>query len=165
MNALVVYESRYGSTQQYAEWIADEADADVVAAEELSPEALGEYDVIVFGGWIHAGKLQGADFIIDNWNTLMEKRVAVFSVSGKSPDSESTKEAIQSSLPDEFREGIECFSVPGRLIYSNLRLLDRLLITVAGHRGVAFDRVERANVEPIVAFIRSVSDQIQSNCS
>lgn len=154
MNAIVVYESRYGSTQQYAEWIADEADADVVAADDIEIEALEDYDIIVFGGWVHAGKLRGANLIADHWDRLQGKHVAVFSVSGKPPDSEDVRQALENALPEKIRDEVECFSIPGRLIYSNLRLVDRLLLTVAGRHGVEFDGVEKSNIIPIVQFLR-----------
>lgn len=154
MNAIVIYESRYGSTRQYAEWIADEANADVVSADELEIEALEGYDTIVFGGWIHAGTLRGADFIAENWDMLQNKYVAVFSVSGKPPDSADVQTALENALPEPIRNEVVCFSIPGRIIYSNLRLVDRLLLTVAGHHGVEFDGVEKSNIAPIIQFLR-----------
>ncbi|MFP3903026.1 MAG: flavodoxin domain-containing protein [Armatimonadota bacterium] len=154
MNALVAYESRYGSTQQYAEWIADEAGVDVRPVDELDIEALDGYDTIVFGGWIHAGKLRGADFIQKHWDVLQGKCVAVFSVSGKPPESDDVQKALENALPEPICDEVECFSIPGRLIYNNLRLVDRLLVTVAGRRGVEFDGVEKSNIIPIVQFLR-----------
>lgn len=46
----VIYKSKYGSTKQYAEWIAKELDASLFEATNIKPSQLLDYDVVVYGG-------------------------------------------------------------------------------------------------------------------
>ena len=47
MNAVVVYYSRYGATEKYARWIAEELGADLIPAGKCRLRDLEPYDTIV----------------------------------------------------------------------------------------------------------------------
>jgi menaquinone-dependent protoporphyrinogen IX oxidase len=47
MKILVTYATRYGSTREYAEWIAADLGADIRPQEAVRAADLGAYDVIV----------------------------------------------------------------------------------------------------------------------
>ena len=51
----VIYEGKYGSTEQYAKWICEETSGDLFSLEEAVKTDLAVYDAVVFGGAIHAG--------------------------------------------------------------------------------------------------------------
>ena len=76
----VVYKSKHGSTKQYAEWIAEEVGADLFNADHCKGSDLSDYDTIVFGGCIHAGGIQGIDFLRKNMSTFCIKDVFAFAV-------------------------------------------------------------------------------------
>ena len=59
MKSIVVYESKYGSTERYAKWIGEELGCRGSNISEVSLEELLTYDNIVFGGWLHAGTIKG----------------------------------------------------------------------------------------------------------
>ena len=59
MKSIVVYESKYGSTERYAKWIGEELGCRVSNISEVSLEELLTYDNIVFWGWLHAGTIKG----------------------------------------------------------------------------------------------------------
>ena len=46
MKTLVIYKSKYGSTKQYAEWIAEELDCEAVDAKSVKPLDLEKYDIV-----------------------------------------------------------------------------------------------------------------------
>lgn len=59
MKNIVVYESKYGSTEKYAKWIGEELNCKVSKISDVTTEELLNYDNIVFGGWLQAGKIKG----------------------------------------------------------------------------------------------------------
>lgn len=59
MKRVVVYESQTGSTKQYAEWIARQADAQLIALNECTASILQQADLIVFGGGVRGGNIDG----------------------------------------------------------------------------------------------------------
>ena len=48
MANIVVYESKYGSTEKYAKWIGAELNCKVKRISEVSIEELESYEIIIF---------------------------------------------------------------------------------------------------------------------
>lgn len=48
-NIAVVYQSHYGTTKKYAEWIAQALDADLLNRKKVSVSELSQYGTIIFG--------------------------------------------------------------------------------------------------------------------
>ena len=57
VNIAVVYKSRYGTTKQYAEWIAKALDAILLEASVVKPSQLASFDIVVYGGGLYAGRI------------------------------------------------------------------------------------------------------------
>ena len=79
MNAIVIYKSKYGSTKQYADWIAEELGCEAVDAKAVKIEDLLKYDAIVYGGGLYAEVINGVSLIVKNAEKLKDKKVAVYS--------------------------------------------------------------------------------------
>ncbi len=62
MKIAVVYTSKYGTTQQYAQWIAKDVGADLLRQDACKVKDLEKYECLVFGGPIHAGGILGIRF-------------------------------------------------------------------------------------------------------
>ena len=63
MSTVVVYSSQTGFTKRYAEWLAEELGCQVVSlGDEPRFDASG-FDVVVLGGWLHAGGLAGKKWL------------------------------------------------------------------------------------------------------
>jgi menaquinone-dependent protoporphyrinogen oxidase len=170
MKTLVAYKSRYGSTKQYAEWIAEAVAGDVVPAEKVDPGSFPGYDIIVFGSYVRIGKVIGTDFLQKNWQSLKGKRLFIFIVSGTRPG-DPDSEAILESIPAEIRKDAKVFQLMGRV--GKLDIGDRLLMlfpkTAAWlkyrrtkneadrkelERLSSFDDVDKGSVSPIIKEIK-----------
>ena len=80
-NIAVIYASGLTkNTKKIAEYIARAANADIFNLKELSTLNVTEYDTIVFGTGIHAGKPYSAvvQFLEKNKSNLTEKRLYLF---------------------------------------------------------------------------------------
>lgn len=62
-NIAVVYQSHYGTTKKYAEWIAQALDADLLNRKKVSVSELSQYGMIIYGGGLYAGGLLGIDLV------------------------------------------------------------------------------------------------------
>jgi len=78
MKCLVIFKSKTGFTERYARWIAKEISADVHSYREINKETFKDYDVIVYGGSLHAIDVEGIKIIKDNLNFLKEKKYNLF---------------------------------------------------------------------------------------
>ena len=63
----VVYKSKYGSTEKYAHWIAEDVKADIFKADNVKLDILLDYDTIVYCGGLYAGGILGFSLIKKNY--------------------------------------------------------------------------------------------------
>ena len=91
----VIYKSRYGSTKKYAEWIAQEAGADLLEHSQAKINDLVKYDTIVYGGNLHAGKIDGKELIVNNFEKIKEKKLIIFWVGSSPVDEIATEKLFQ----------------------------------------------------------------------
>lgn len=64
MKRIVIYSSKYGTVQRYAEGIARSLDAEVLPVKKAEKIDLHSYTSIIYGGSVYSGKISGlADFL------------------------------------------------------------------------------------------------------
>jgi menaquinone-dependent protoporphyrinogen IX oxidase len=130
-NSVVVYKSKYGSTKRYAQWIADELNADIFDVSEFKPSMLNGYATALFGSSVHIGKIKGIDFVEKNWSAFRNKRMAIFTTNGApSTDKPKFQEPFKACLPAEICENVRYFPLPGAYNYDKLDLKDKLLMNL-----------------------------------
>ena len=164
---LVAYESRYGSTRQYAEWIGEALKADVRRAGDVKQVDLLKYDSVVVGGYARMGRFVGAEFVARHWEALKEKKdLLIFSCSGMPTDSVRANEFFEKSFRGEIREKARYFPLPGRLGRLNfsdsvMMLFPKLFMRLSVLMGndtykdalallKGFDRMDKSKIRPIV---------------
>ena len=76
MKRIVIYESGTGFTAQYAAWIAEELQCESVALKNAKSVNVADYDQVIFGGWMCAGKVMGYDKFVK----LNAKNAVLFAV-------------------------------------------------------------------------------------
>ena len=91
---VVIYKSKYGATEQYARWIAEELECDLVRAEDFKKRDFELYDNIIFGGGLQAGGIKGFELIRKNRRILQTKKVVVFVV-GLSVDDKDNRMQVR----------------------------------------------------------------------
>lgn len=128
MKSIVVYESRYGSTEKYAKWIGEELDCRVEKINDISTDDLLNYDNIIFGGWLHAGKIKGFKNIRQNIEQLKNKNLIVFYV-GLSVMDDKVYEVINKSNFEDL-DNIKQFYLRGAFNYNNLTMTDKLMMNM-----------------------------------
>jgi len=165
MNGGIVYYSTYGSTRQYAEWIAERTGFRLIdqRTEEVPWD---ELDTVVIGS--PALKMEPflKSWIIERWPRLESKRVILYTTSGAPPTTPALHDGFNAAFPPEIRDHIEYMPVHGRLIWKELKPLHRLLMRIgkmlekdpARKRQMLedVDGVSESLVEPIVAALQAV---------
>lgn len=130
-NIAVVYESKYGSTKKYAQWIAEEAKADLYKASEIKAENLLGYDIIIYGGGLYASGIAGVSMISKNYQMLKDKRIVVFTVGLASTDRvEIFLPIIEKNFSREMIENIKFFHLRGGIDYNKLGLIHKSMMAM-----------------------------------
>ena len=173
-STLVVYKTKYGSTWQYAEWIAEALGADLLSADVAGVDHLRRYDAVVVGGSVRMGKITCASFLRRHWGVLQGKRVVLFSVSATHPEDPEIAKYYERSVPEEIRRSIRYFPLWGKfgaldwvdevLMFFPRSQLRRQLKRDPGNEKlrkiyegmtVPFDHVERRSADPIIQYCRA----------
>lgn len=109
MDTIVIYKTKYGSTGEYAKYIAERLGCDAVEAKNISSDELCEYKNIVYGGGLYAEVINGVGLITKNANKLSDKKIAVFTT-GITPldcrayyDGEVLEKNFKNGVPSNFR--------------------------------------------------------------
>lgn len=94
MKKAVVYKSKYGATRQYAEWIAKELNCPVFEQSKITPEELKSCEVVVYGGGLYAGMINGIKWAKKYDN----KKLIIFAVGLTTPETINL-ETLSKPLP------------------------------------------------------------------
>jgi flavodoxin len=128
MRTIVIYKSISGFTKKYAVWIEEELKADIRSAKDFDCALFKNYDLIVFGGSLHAVGINGVKCIKENLEQLCEKRIVVFAV-GASPPRENVLDEIRNNnFSDEEQKKIMFFYLRGGFNYSKLNFSNKILM-------------------------------------
>ncbi|KKQ11823.1 MAG: flavodoxin domain-containing protein [Candidatus Babeliales bacterium] len=164
MKSLILYKSKYGSSKQYAQWLNQEINSDIFELDKCP--SLENYNVIILGGGVYMGKINGSDFISKNWDALKNKKVILFSTSGAEPGTPEVMGFYENSLPQEIRTQIRYFSLSGACSYKDLTFLHKILSFIGSlllkdpvkkhEMRYGFNRVKKENINPILDYIKTL---------
>lgn len=122
MNSIVIYKSKYGSTESYAKWIADELGCEAVDAKNIKINDLEKYDTIVYGGGLYAEMIAGITIISKNLDKLKDKKIAVFTTGLTPLDCREyyDKMVVSKNFKDGLPQNVKIFNFMGKMILEEL---------------------------------------------
>lgn len=150
---IVIYKSKYGTTERYARWIAEELGCPLASIDDVKKCELQEYDTIIFGGGVQAGGIRELDKFL-KWNKtdlkildmyasgcisgedveksgVREKRILIFAV-GINIDNEAAREQLlEINFPKKYMKGLPCFYLPGAYDPAKLQGADKTIMKMA----------------------------------
>ena len=109
---IILYQSKYGSTRKYAQWLSDKTGFPQAETKKASPDDLSSCDAIVLGGGLYASGIAGISFLKKNWQRLKGKKIAVFCV-GASPADEKVLQQVAAHNLKGSLSGLPCFYCRG----------------------------------------------------
>ena len=124
----VIYKSRYGSTKRYAEWIARDVHGDLFESSKIKIKDLVKYDVIVFGGSLHAVGINGVKLITNNFGQFKDKEIIVFATGCSPVKEEAITAVVESNFNIDIKESIKFFYLRGAFNYSKLNFIDKMMM-------------------------------------
>jgi menaquinone-dependent protoporphyrinogen IX oxidase len=99
-NIIVMYQSKYGATRKYAQWLADALECSSVETKKATLEQVQQYDVIILGGGIYATGIAGIGFLKKHYDQLKDKKIIVFAVGASPYDDQAMAELKKRNLTD-----------------------------------------------------------------
>lgn len=123
---LVTYTSKYGSTRKYAEWIAEELNADLFPAQKVDLKDLSKYDIVIYGGALYAGGIAGVKLVTQN----PCKNLIVFTVGLADPHTTDYSSIINKNFTSEVLENTKVFHLRGGIDYKKLGPAHKIMMTM-----------------------------------
>jgi menaquinone-dependent protoporphyrinogen IX oxidase len=129
MKILVVYKSKTGFTKWYAEIIAKVAKAELIDFKDMTTSKMSEFDVVVYGGGLYAGKVNGFKKAKEMFAKSSAKKLVVFATGG-TPNSvtEEIERIWKNNLSEEEIVSISHFYMQAGLCYEKMSFPDRTLM-------------------------------------
>ena len=131
MKTLIAYASKYGTTRDCANTLAQKfgADATVTDLKISTKIDLGAYDQIILGSPLYMGKIHKSvkNLCKKNHDRLLQKRIAFF-VCGLS-DKREVRTSLQNQLPQALLEhAVAIGHFGGEIRLENARFMDKLVL-------------------------------------
>lgn len=129
MKILVTYKSKTEFTKRYAEVIAQEVNGMLMDFKEVTVEKMSEFDVVVYGGGLYAGMINGYKKAKEMFEKSSAKKFILFATGGT--PNEATKEIEEvwkHNLSAEELESIPHFYMQGGICYEKMSLPDKTIM-------------------------------------
>lgn len=170
MKTTLVYQGKYGATEQYAKWLAEELLVPAISAENCGLDELEDNDLLIMGSSVYIGKLQLSKWLRTNELKLERLRLILFVVSG-TPLDETVKllTYVKKSMPPALFEHCRIFFMPGRLIYNKLSKRDRFMLRIGAlfagrkageHMLTGYDDVRKEHLQEAISYIRTLQESV-----
>lgn len=145
----VVFQSKYGATKKYAEWIAAELSCPLFEKKSIKVADLSAFDTIIYGGGLYAGGVAGVSLLTKNFESLKSKNLVLFTCGLGDPANAQNAENISKNLDriftPEMRGKIRAFSFRGAMDYKKLSPLHRAMMAMVHRMTAKKDAASRSD--------------------
>jgi len=173
---LVVYKSHYGSTKQYAEWIAAELGTTAREQGEVAASELMGYDCVVYGGGLYASGILGAKLVAKN----PCRNLVVFTVGAADPLTTDYTKIMERNFNEKPYQPAKVFHFRGKLEYEKMSVVHRAMMAAKKWMTVdrkkpedlsyedrmfaetyngSFGSLDKEAIRPLVDFVHSLVDE------
>lgn len=167
MKGALFFSTRYGSTAQYAEWVAQETG--LPTHDIRSTRALPmDYDFLILMSPIIYYKLDFRRWLRRHRVEIMSKPAVLVTVSGAPPGGKLDA-WLDDCVAPEMRAHMEHIALGGRQDPAALGWYDRMMLLIAARRNrdkqaareerEGFDHMDKASIAPLVDRIRALQAQ------
>lgn len=186
-DTIVIFESKYGSTEKYAKWIADDLSCPLMERKSCSSADITSHDTIIYGGGLYAGGVSGIKLLTKNCDLLSGKNVIIFTCGLADPDDPENvshiRKALSNILPPKLMEHAHLFHFRGGIDYSRLSFVHRAMMSMLRKSllkkdendlrqedrylletyGKQVDFTDRKSILPLIEFARELNER-QNYC-
>lgn len=124
----VVYQTQYGATQRYAQWISEALHSDLYKLSDVNTQVLRKYSTIIFGGAIYASGIMGSKQISTYFSDLPDTKLIVFTVGLSNPKTTNYQSIINKNFNGALQKSISFFHLRGAIDYKKLNFLHRIMM-------------------------------------
>lgn len=129
MKTIVVYKSKYGSSKQYALWIAEDLKCKAEKAENINIQEILSYDVIIYVAGLYASGINGFKKIRKHLSSMQDKKLLLCMVGATNPsEAEKYHQVYLSNVPQQYQDFVKPFSLRGDQLMTKMSGIHRLMM-------------------------------------
>lgn len=114
MKTALLYQSRFGTTKLYVDWLKQDLGYDAYTFKNTSADLLSNYDTFIVSSGTYMGKMPLTSFLQKNWDKLNTKKIIAMAV-GIVPPNHADSLKSYNAIPGEIRNVINYFKLPGKI--------------------------------------------------
>ena len=165
MSGLVIYCSRYGSTQEYAEALAKSMNWEALSYKNVTAKALKDAESVVLASNVRIGKMGITKLTKRYSDMLSSKCKAVIAVGGTERKKQKYYlDIVKKNLPFLGLKNEQIFGLGGRQKMAEMKgmdsfmfkMMDKMIKDSPGKTEMMqeVDHVDIQHIEPIVAYLK-----------
>lgn len=179
MKTIVLFRSKYGSSRQYALWLAEDLQCEAKGTGSISLNDLQAFDVILYVGGLYASGVSGFGKIKKHLGQLKSKKLVLCMVGMTSPaEKERYGETFRYNVPEEYRSFVKPFALRGDQLFTKMSGLHKMMMKIpqkAVEKIPEAERTEenrqflesygkdthfvnRENIRGVVTYVRGLSE-------
>ncbi len=151
---LVVYRSKKGFTKKYVKWISESIKSQVVSLDHVDNIEVANYNIIVYGAGVHAGKIHGLNEFKKRVKSLESNKIIIFATGG-APLEEDIIATLRSNNPLLINKSSDSiFYFQSGINYERMGKVDKALmktygriLSLKGNKSVAEKETSKALLE------------------
>jgi len=162
MKGAILFTGKFGSTQQYAQWISEHTSFPVFNLNKENPDPT-DYDLLVLGSSIMLMKPTIKKWLTTFWPMIKDKQIVLFTVSGTKPGHPDLQKWINNSFSKEILMHINYIPLRGRLNLNELPWFTRFLLKLGAilekdpetkqRMTEGFDYMVKSNISQILKWV------------
>lgn len=126
MNGIILFQSKYGATKKYVDWLTEETGFDAAEIKKTNIGDILKYDIVILAGGIYASGIEGLSFLKKNVGKLNISKIAVLGVGASPYDADAIDEVYKHNFKNEL-SGIKFFYARGAWNEEKMTFADRTM--------------------------------------
>ncbi|WP_195267786.1 flavodoxin domain-containing protein [Eubacterium sp. 1001713B170207_170306_E7] len=172
----IIYGSEYGSTEAYAQWLAQDLGGQAVSIKKIKSESLMDKDILIFGGGLYASGIKGLKDFKKKSGASQNKEIIIFTVGLADPKHTNYDKILSENFTGEERKQFKFFHLRGAIDYDKLSLPHRAMMAMMMRMlkskpeslqenaefiesyGKKTDFKDRSTLDPLLAYVQKLLD-------
>ncbi|MFA7127296.1 MAG: flavodoxin domain-containing protein [Bacilli bacterium] len=125
MKNIVLYQSKYGNSFQYASWIAENLGWELCDLSHFKKNQINDYNHIIFGSGVYMGKMNKIKKIL-RW--FKNKPIIIFACAGNNNVQKEIDDIKKQNFTDQQLKQHHFFYLPGGVDFSKVTGISKMML-------------------------------------
>lgn len=150
MKTIIIYTTNHGCTKKTVDELSQKLSGEVFSIDlrdDPSP-SVAEFDRVIIGGSIHAGKIQKRvrDFCISNLEQIRAKEIGLFICCMYEP--EVAREQIKNAFPEELHQMAKTEAIfGGEFNFGKMNFMEKMLVKQIANVHESVSKIDHQAIE------------------